>query len=48
VSMDKSQSQGRTGLTFADAAQAGTAVAQFIADVAKHRHFGREMDPPLI
>jgi catalase len=48
VSMDKSQAQGRTGLTFADAAQAQAAAAQFIADVAKHRHFGREMDPPLI
>ncbi|WP_222622417.1 catalase [Ramlibacter albus] len=48
VTMDKSQAQGRTGLTFAAAAQADAAVAQFIADVAKHRHFGREMDPPLI
>ena len=48
VVMDKSQKQGETGLLLADAADAGTAVKAFIAAVAKHRHFGREMDPPLV
>jgi catalase len=48
VSMDKSQAQGGTGLIVADAADAGTAVQVFIAGMAKHRHFGREMDPPLL
>ena len=48
VAMDKSQAQGRTGLIFAEAAQAHGAAAEFIAGVAKHRHFGREMDPPLL
>jgi catalase len=41
-----SHAQGGTGLVFADASSAGTAVAEFIAGVARHRHFGREMDPP--
>jgi catalase len=46
VSMDKSHAQGGTGLVFADAAGAKAATAEFIAGVARHRHFGREMDPP--
>jgi catalase len=48
VSMDKSQAQGGTGLLTAQAAEAGKAIAAFIAAMALHRHFGREMDPPLI
>ncbi|WBY02903.1 catalase [Ramlibacter tataouinensis] len=47
-SMDRSLAQGGTGLLVADAADADEAVAAFIAAVAKHRHFGREMDPPLL
>jgi catalase len=48
VAMDKSQAQGDTGLILADAADADAAAAAFIAGVARHRHFGREMDPPML
>jgi catalase len=48
VSMDKSMTQGGTGLIIADAAKVDSAVETFIAAVAKHRHFGREMDPPIL
>lgn len=47
VSMDKSLLQGGTGLIVADAGDA-KATAAFIDAMAKHRHFGREMDPPLV
>jgi catalase len=48
VSMDKSQAQGDTGLLFAEAADAEAAATAFLAAMAKHRHFGRETDPPLL
>jgi catalase len=48
VSMDKSMTQGGTGLIIADPANVDSAVETFIAAVAKHRHFGREMDPPIL
>jgi catalase len=48
VSMDKSLAQGGTGLILAEAADATAAVKAFITAMAKHRHFGREMDPPLL
>jgi catalase len=48
MSMDKSHGQGETGLYFAEAGQAAAAAAAFIAGLARHRHFGREMDPPLM
>ncbi len=48
VSMDKSQAQGGTGLFIAEARDASQAVAAFIEALGKHRHFGREMDPPLL
>jgi len=48
VSMDKSQAQGGTGLILAEAGDAGAAIAAFIEAMAMHRHFGREMDPPLL
>ena len=48
ASMEKSHAQGGTGLVFADAESAESAAAEFIAGVARHRHFGREMDPPLL
>ena len=34
------------GLILADAAGADEAIADFIDAMAKHRHFGRENDPP--
>jgi catalase len=48
VSIDKSLVQGNTGLIVADAADAEAASAAFLAALAKHRHFGREMDPPMV
>jgi catalase len=48
VSMDRSLAQGGTGLILADAADAQTAIETFIAAMGKHRHFGREMDPPML
>ena len=48
VSMDKSMAQGGTGLILAAASDAASAAAEFIANLAKHRHFGREMDPPIL
>jgi catalase len=48
VSMDKSMTQGGTGLIIAEAANLDSAIGMFIAAVAKHRHFGREMDPPIL
>jgi len=48
ASMDKSHAQGRTGLIFADASDAASAAQAFIAGMGRHRHFGREMDPPLL
>jgi catalase len=48
VSMDKSHAQGASGLIFAAAAEASAAAENFMAAIARHRHFGREMDPPLI
>ena len=48
ASMDKSQAQGRTGLIVADADAADEAATAFVQALARHRHFGREMDPPLV
>jgi catalase len=48
VSMDKSHAQGGSGLVLADAGSVDAAAAEFIAGIARHRHFGREMDPPLL
>ena len=47
-SLDKSQAQGGTGLIVVDAGQAAAGVAAFLDALVKHRHFGREMDPPLV
>lgn len=46
--LDKSHQQGHTGLLFADASNARDAAGAFIEAMRKHRHFGREMDPPLM
>jgi catalase len=48
ASMDKSQAQGGTGLIVAQGGDAAAATEAFLAAMAKHRHFGREMDPPLV
>jgi catalase len=48
LSMDKSLVQGGAGLIVADAGDAESASVAFLAALAKHRHFGREMDPPLL
>jgi catalase len=48
VALDKAQSQGNTGVFFADAAEAATAAVAFIGAVGRHRHFGRETDPPML
>jgi catalase len=46
-SFDKAQAQGDTGLILAGAGEEEAAAAAFLQALAKHRHFGREMDPPL-
>jgi len=46
VSMDKSQQQGGTGLILAEPADAKAGIKTFLDAMARHRHFGREMDPP--
>jgi catalase len=48
VSMDKSQQQGGTGLILAEPADAKAGIKTFLDAMARHRHFGREMDPPLL
>ncbi|MES2632666.1 MAG: catalase [Pseudomonadota bacterium] len=48
VSLDKSLVQGPTGLVVAEAADATEALGDFIDAMTQHRHFGREMDPPLL
>jgi hypothetical protein len=32
----------------ADSEDAAEATSAFLAALAKHRHFGREMDPPMV
>ncbi|MDB5858487.1 MAG: katE [Ramlibacter sp.] len=46
--VDKSQARGGTGLVIAGGGDATAAIGDFIAALAKHRHFGREMDPPPV
>lgn len=48
IAMDKSLAQGGTGLIVADASDGEAAVEAFIQAMSAHRHFGREMDPPLL
>ncbi len=48
ISMDKSLAQGGTGLIGVEPGDAEAAVGLFTEALAKHRHFGREMDPPLL
>ena len=48
ASMDKSQTQGATGLILAETTDAHAALETFISAMVLHRHFGREMDPPVV
>jgi catalase len=48
ASLDKSLAQGGTGLIVAGAGDVREAIAAFIAGMGRHRHFGREMDPPML
>ncbi|RYG11576.1 MAG: catalase HPII, partial [Burkholderiales bacterium] len=48
VSLDKSLAQGDTGLIAAEPGDGEGAIKAFIQAMGKHRHFGREMDPPLL
>jgi catalase len=48
ASLDKSLAQGTTGLIVAQAGDAAAAIDAFVQAMGKHRHFGREMDPPLL
>jgi catalase len=48
ISMDKSLAQGGTGLIVVDAAETANGLQAFVQALARHRHFGREMDPPLV
>ena len=48
ISLDKSLAQGGTGLIVTDSGGADEALADFIGAMGQHRHFGREMDPPLV
>jgi len=48
VAMDKSLAQGGTGLVVAPSGAGADAIAPFMDALARHRHFGREMDPPLL
>ena len=48
ISLDKSLAQGGTGLIVADSGAGEGALAAFIEALGEHRHFGREMDPPLL
>ena len=48
VSMEKSLAQGGTGLIVVDAGEGAGAMDAFVAAMQVHRHFGREMDPPLL
>ncbi|GAB3661224.1 catalase [Ramlibacter alkalitolerans] len=47
-SLDKAQAQGGTGLILAGEGEEQAATQAFLQALAKHRHFGREMDPPLV
>jgi catalase len=48
AAIEKAQQLAETGLLMADAGNAQEAARAFIAAVAKHRHWGREMDPPMV
>jgi catalase len=48
ISLDKSLAQGGTGLIVAEAGAGTAAMDAFMDAMAMHRHFGREMDPPLL
>ena len=47
LAMDKSLAQGGTGLIVVEPGAEESGAAAFLEALARHRHFGREMDPPL-
>lgn len=47
LAMDKSLLQGGTGLVIAPRGEEQAAIDAFLEGLARHRHFGRETDPPL-
>ena len=48
LSLHKSQAQGGTGLIVAEDGADGKAGEAFVQALVMHRHFGRQMDPPLV
>jgi catalase len=48
VTLDKAQAMAETGLIVTEAANVEAASRAFIQAMAKHRHFGRETDPPIL
>jgi len=48
VTMGKSMARGGTGLIVVEADGAAAGRDAFLRGLALHRHFGREMDPPLV
>ena len=48
AAIEKAQQLAQTGLVLGDPGELEAAIQAFIAGVAKHRHFGRETDPPLL
>jgi catalase len=48
IILDKSLAQGGTGLIVSEAGDTAGAISAFLDAMAKHRHFGREMDPPVL
>jgi catalase len=48
MSFEKSQAQGGTGVIVAEDGSDGRAGEAFVQALALHRHFGRQMDPPLL
>ena len=47
LAMDKSLAQGGTGLIVVEPGAEESGAAAFLEALARHRHVGREMDPPL-
>lgn len=48
AAIEKAQQLAETGLLLAEPDQVDAAIEAFVGGVAKHRHFGRETDPPLV
>jgi catalase len=48
LATDKRLAQDGTGLVVVERGQEAAGTTAFLQALAKHRHFGREMDPPPI